>query len=364
MSLANLGMLADGRAIREAALATEAGAEARIMELGAVLRDLIVPLGDGGRQRVVLGFGALETYEGRSQYAGAIAGRCANRIAHGRFAIDGRSFQLPLNEGSRHSLHGGAIGFDRHAWSIVEHGADAVTLALVSPAGDQGYPGALRVWCRYALIEPATLTLDLTAITDEATVVNLAQHSYFNLDGSDDVRDHEMMVAADFYTPTDAELIPTGEILSVAGTPFDFRSARPIRHVPAGASTPFGYDMNFVLRRSSVERSGGLELAQAATIRSRRNGLVLELWTTEPGLQVYDCHNMNLAARGHEGRHHGAGAGLALEAQLFPDSPNRAHFPSAVLRPGEIYRQRTEYRFAAESFAAESFAAKSFAAES
>ncbi|SDR24628.1 aldose 1-epimerase [Rhizobiales bacterium GAS113] len=343
MSLLTLGMLPDGRAVREVELTTAAGAKARIMELGAVLRDLTVKLPTGRDQRVVLGFETPDIYDGHSQHAGAIAGRYANRIAHGRFSLDGHAYQLPLNEAGRHSLHGGAMGFNRRLWSIVEHGPNAVTFALSSSAGDQGYPGNLRVWCRYELVEPATLALDLTATTDAATVVNLAQHSYFNLDGSEDVRDHELMIAADFYTPTDNELIPTGEILSVIGTPYDFRQTRPIRHMPQGASTPFGYDINFVLRRSQVERSHGLALA--ATLVSKVNGLTLVQWTTEPGLQVYDGHAMRIAAPGHEGRRYGAAAGLALEAQLFPDGPNRAHFPNAALRPGETYRQRTEYRF-------------------
>jgi aldose 1-epimerase len=345
MSLTTFGTLPDGRAIREALLVTASGCEARIMEFGATLRDLVVPLGGGASQHVVLGFDVLDIHDGNSHHAGAIVGRCANRIAHGRFTLDGTSYQLPLNEAGRHSLHGGTRGFDRLPWSIVEHAADHVTLALSSPAGDQGYPGSLRVWCRYELEEPATLVLDLTATTDEATIVNLAQHPYFNLDGSDDVRDHEMTIAADFITPTDRELIPTGEITAVARTPYDFRTARPIRHVPKGEAAPFGYDVNFVLRRSQIENAGGLALAHAARVASRRNGLALEVWTTEPGLQVYDCHNMSFPAPGHGGRRYGAGAGLALEAQLFPDSPNHAHFPSAVLRPGEIYRQRTEYRF-------------------
>jgi aldose 1-epimerase len=347
MSLTTIGTLADGREIREVLLVTRAGAEARIMELGATLRDLLVPARGGGKQRVVLGFDGLAVYEQGAHHAGAIAGRYANRIAHGRFSLDGRSFQLGLNEAGRHSLHGGAHGFGRRPWNLVEHGSNAATLALVSPAGDEGYPGTLRVWCRYELMEPATLALDLAATTDEATIVNLAQHSYFNLDGSDDVRDHELRIAADFYTPTDSELIPTGEIARLVGTPFDFRAARPVRHVPAGASTPFGYDVNFVLDCSRGESSGGLALAHAATLTSRGNGMSLEVWTTEPGLQLYDCHNMEFSARGHDDRRYGLGAGLALEAQRFPDSPNRAHFQSAVLRPGETYRQRTEYRFIA-----------------
>ena len=344
MSLSTLP-LPDGRAVREVELATEAGAKARIMELGAVLRDLTVKLRDGRDQRVVLGFPTPDTYDGHSHHAGSIAGRYANRIAHGRFSLDGQPFQLPLNEGGRHSLHGGAMGFDRLIWSIVEQGSKAVTFALSSPSGDQGFPGNLRVWCRYQLSEPATLSLDIAATTDAPTIVNLAQHSYFNLDGSEDARNHELMVAADHYTPTDVELIPTGEIATVEGTPYDFRQMRPIRHVPQGATAQFGYDINFVLRRSQIERVGDLELAPAATLRSRRNGLSLALWTSEPGLQVYDSFSMRKTAPGLDGRPYGVGSGIALEAQLFPDSPNRPYFPSAVLRPGETYRQRTEYRF-------------------
>jgi aldose 1-epimerase len=348
MSLTILGTLSDGREIREARLATDAGCEARIMELGATLRDLVVPLDGGATQRVVLGFDALETYEGHSHHAGAIVGRCANRIACGRFTLAGTTYQLPLNEAGRHSLHSGPDGFDRRAWRIVEHGRDHVTLALSSPAGDQGFPGILRVWCRYELREPATLALELTATTDAATIVNLAQHPYFNLDASEDLRDHEVMVVADFITATDLEMIPTGEIAAVAGTPYDFRSMRPIRYVPEGASVPFGYDVNFVLRRAAGAGSDAAALAPAATLASSRNGLAMEVWTTAPGLQMYDGHNMSFPAPGHDGRRYGVGAGLALEAQLFPDAPNHSHFPSAVLRPGEIYRQRTEYRFRAD----------------
>jgi aldose 1-epimerase len=344
MSLNPFGTLDDGRQVQEALIRSSAGAEARIIELGAVLRDLVVPIGPDRRQRVVLGFPTLQTYQGHSHHAGAIAGRYANRIAGGRFPLDGRTIQLMRNEGAN-SLHGGSIGFDRLLWRILRHDASSATLALESPDGDQGYPGTLYGLCRYEMIEPATLALDLSAISDAPTIVNLAQHSYFNLDGSDDMRDSAMMVAADFYTPVDRALIPTGEIASVADTPYDFRTPRPIRYLPKGATTPFGYDVNFVLRRDRIEMAHGLTLAHAVSVTSPRNGLSLEVWTTEPGLQIYDCHNMTFAAPGHDGRRYGEGAGLALEAQLFPDSPSRPHFQSAVLRPGEVYRQRTEYRF-------------------
>ncbi len=345
MAVMVLGTLPDGSEIREARLATASGCEARILELGATLRDLVVPLQGGGLQRVVLGFETLESYDGRSHHAGAIVGRCANRIAHGRFRLDGASYQLPLNEKGRHCLHSGPNGFDRRPWRIIEHGSDHVTLALFSPAGDQGFPGALTLCCRYQLHDPAALGLELTATTDAATIVNLAHHPYFNLDGSEDARDHELAIAADFITPVDRELIPTGEIIAVSGTPYDFRELRPVRYPLSGAVKAIGYDVNFVLRGADGAGSTQASLAHAATLASPRNGLALELWTSAPGLQLFDGHGMLFAAAGLDGRRYGEGAGIALEAQHFPDSANHAHFPSTSLRAGEIWRQRTEYRF-------------------
>ncbi|MBV8185063.1 MAG: galactose mutarotase [Hyphomicrobiales bacterium] len=345
MAVTIFGKLADGTEIREAHLATACGCQARILELGATLRDLVVRLPGGSSQRVVLGFETLDTYDGPSHHAGAIVGRCANRIAHGRFSLDRVSYQLPLNENGRHSLHSGPDGFDRRAWRIVEYADDHVTLALFSPAGDQGFPGALSVWCRYQLRDPATLALELTATTDATTIVNLAHHPYFNLDGGEDARDHELMIAADFITPSDRELIPTGEIVRVAGTPYDFRTMRRVRQVPSEATQAFGYDTNFVLRRSGLAGGDGEALAHASTLASPVTGLALELWTSAPGLQFFDCHDMHFTAPGLGGRRYGEGAGIALEAQHFPDSANHPHFPSTVLRPGEILRQCTEYRF-------------------
>ncbi len=191
MSLAEFAKLADGTPVREARLVTAAGAEARVIEMGATLRDLVVPLRDGSRQRVVLGFPTIDAYPSQSHHAGSIAGRFANRIAKGRFPLDGHVIEVPRNNGEN-SLHGGTTGFNKHVWPVVAHDAAGATLALVSPDGDQGYPGTLRVWCRYELLEPATLAMDIAATTDKPTVVNLANHSYFNLDGSDDARDHEL----------------------------------------------------------------------------------------------------------------------------------------------------------------------------
>lgn len=350
MAVTIFGTLADGTEIREAHLTTASGCQARILELGATLRDLVVPLHGDASQRVVLGFETLETYEGRSHHAGAIVGRYANRIARGRFSLDGVSYQLALNEKGTHSLHSGPDGFDRRPWRIVEHAEDRVTLALFSPAGDQGFPGALNVWCRYQLRDPATLALELAATTDATTIVNLAHHPYFNLDGNEDARDHELMIAADFITASDSELIPTGEIIRVAGSPYDFRAKRRVRHVPPGATKAFGYDTNFVLRGPGLAGRYGAALAHAATLASSTSGLALELWTSAPGLQFFDGHDMTFAApgldaQGFGARRYGEGAGIALEAQHFPDSANHPHFPSTVLHPGEILRQCTEYRF-------------------
>ncbi len=212
-----------------------------------------------------------------------------------------------------------------------------MTLVLDSPDGDAGFPGALRATCVYALLEPATLLVELTATCDAPTIVNLAHHSYFNLDGSPDILDHEVTLAAGFLTETDPDLIPTGQILSVAGTPYDFRTARPVRN-PSGTT----YDTNFVIAPMPDPRSG---LAHAATVRSPKNGLTLELHTNQPGVQFYDAAKVNCAVPGLGGAHYGAHAGLCLEAQNFPDAPNHRHFPSSVLRPGEQYQQRSEYRF-------------------
>ncbi len=218
---------------------------------------------------MVLGFGGLDEYLKHSPHFGAIAGRYANRIGQGRFVLDGKAHQLKLNQDGRHSLHGGGDGFGKLPWSILHHDAASVTLALHSPDGDHGYPGALTALCRYTLAEPATLRVELTATTDAPTIVNLCHHSYFNLDGSADILDHELELRANLITPVDADLIPSGEVASVAGTAFDFRKPRPIRMAQADGSRRW-YDHNWVLRRDRREPSvmPGLEVAHAATLRA------------------------------------------------------------------------------------------------
>ena len=326
----------DGIEVFEVRLRSAAGATASIISWGAVLRDLIVP-SSRGPQRVVLGLNSLEDYRQYSPHFGATPGRFANRIAGGRFSLDGKDYQLPLNEKGKNTLHGGPNGFGKRPWRLASADENSVTLVLDSPDGDAGFPGTLRATCVYALLEPSTLLVELTATSDAPTVVNLAHHSYFNLDGSSDILDHGVTIDAGFRTPTNADLIPTGEISSVAGTPYDFRTERTVRH-PAGTT----YDTNYVIAPMLNARTA---LAHAATVRSPQNGLTLELHTNQPGVQFYDAAKLNCPVPGLGGAHYGAHAGLCLEAQNFPDAPNHRHFPSSVLRPGEQYHQRSEYRF-------------------
>jgi aldose 1-epimerase len=340
---------ADGRAVYEVTLRAADGAAAKVITWGATVRDLVVPLGAGRPQRVVLGFDALEPYVDHARHFGAIAGRYGNRIANGRFQLGGRQHQLPLNWKDKHSLHGGARGFSRRPWQIAAVDDSSVALTLVSADGDEGYPGAVTVACVYRLAA-STLRVELSAMSDAETPINLCQHSYFNLDGSPSILDHTLQLAADFYTPTDADLIPTGEVRAVAGTPYDFRAPRPVHFHDETAARPFRYDINFVLRRDRIEPSpiDGAPLGLAGVLASARSGVALEVWSTEPGLQVYDGWMTDVPVPGLHGGRYGANAGICLEPQRFPDSPNRPHFPDAILRPGRVYRQVTEYRFAAQ----------------
>ena len=325
----------DGAPVYEAAIASKAGASAKILSWGAVLRDFVAPT-PKGPQRVVLGLNSIEDYLAYSPHFGAVPGRFANRIANGRFVLDGVEHQLDRKPGQKHTLHGGPKGFGHRLWTMVASDASSVSLSLASPDGDAGFPGALTATCVYRMLEPATLRVELSAVSDKPTVVNLTQHSYFNLDGSPDVLDHEVTLFADFYTPADADLIPTGEILTVAGTPYDFRSARPVRHPAAIA-----YDTNFVASR----QRGPDGIAPVALVRSPTNGLSMRLFSTEPGVQFYDAATLDCPAPGLGGARYGAHAGLCFEPQAFPDSPNRRHFTDCVLRPGGEYRHLSEFRF-------------------
>jgi aldose 1-epimerase len=326
----------DGTPVFEVTIASQAGASAKILTWGAVVRDLVVPASNG-LQRVVLGLNTLEDYLNYSPSFGAVPGRFANRIANGRFVLDGVAYQLERKPGQKHTLHGGPHGFNHKIWKLGAYDGSSVELTLESPDGDSGFPGNLTATCVYRLLEPATLRVELSAVSDSPTIINLTQHSYFNLDGSPDILDHELTLFADFYTPADAELIPTGEIRAVAGTPYDFRNPRTIRNPEL---TP--YDTNFV----AALQWGEDGLAQIAALRSPKNGLTMSLWSTEPGVQFYSAAPLNVPVPGLDGNLYGAHAGLALEPQAFPDSPNRRHFTDCVLRPEDEYRHVSEFRFA------------------
>ena len=328
---------AGGEPVYEVTIRSQAGAEAKILTWGAVVRDLVVPA-NNGPQRVVLGLDRLEDYIAHSPHLGALAGRFANRIRDGRFSIDGKPYQIEQNFLSKHSLHSGASGFGVRPWQLAHHDANSVTLTLFSPDGDGGFPGNLTVTCRYSFIEPATLRTELTATTDTPTIVNLALHSYYNLDGSDDILDHELMIPANFISSVDHELIPTGEFRHVADTPYDFCAPRPIRHIMSGGEH-FHYDQNFILDT----RQGTLR--HAATVKSYKNSLTMQVFTTEPCIQFYDAKGLNVPVAGLGGQKLLAYGGFCLEPQNVPDSPNVAHFPDPVLRPGQVYRQVTDYRF-------------------
>ncbi|KLK94967.1 galactose mutarotase [Microvirga vignae] len=325
----------DGEDVLQITLAGPDGVEMRVLTWGAVIRDLVVPTGNGP-QRVLLGLNSIEDYIAHSPYFGAVVGRHANRIGGARFTLNDETYKLDANEGPN-QLHGGSRGFGTRLWSLVEHSESSVTLSLVSEDGDMGYPGRLIATCTYTLLPLATVRIELTAITDRPTPVNLTTHGYFNLDGSADILSHQLMIAADYITPTHPDLIPTGEIRPVADTAYDFTSLRPVGAELINDDTL--YDTNYVLRGSY-----GV-LRQAAVLKSPGNGLNMELWTTEPGVQFYAGHLINMPVSGLNGAQYGRHAGLCLEPQRFPDSPNIAHFPSSILEPGQVSKQVSELRF-------------------
>ncbi len=302
------------------------GTTASVLDWGATLRDLVIPAAGGRRQRVVLGYQRLDDYLANPAYFGAIAGRHANRIAGGRFRLDGRDHQLTLNEAGRTHLHGGVKGFSHQPWRIAARSEASVTLALTSPDGDQGYPGTVEARCTYTLSGGGTLQIDLDATADAATPLSLAHHSYFTLEDGADIRGHRLQIGAARYTPVDADLIPTGAIVAVAGTPYDFQTARPI---------DVALDHNFVL-----SGAGPAAIVTSADGRTR-----LTVTTDAPGLQVYDGRGVAALGPGIGGQHHFPYAGLALEPQTFPDGPNQPGFPDAILRPGQTWRQRSAFRF-------------------
>ncbi len=333
------GDLADGSEVLQIRL-TGHGQNLDVITWGAVVRDLRISVGAIENRRVVLGLNSLEDYLHHSPHFGAIAGRCANRIANGRFELDGQSYQLTKNQTDVHHLHGGRFGFGKRNWTLVESTDNSVTLQLISDDGDEGYPGKVTAQCTYSIIrinQQVHFQVDLSATTTQPTLVNLAQHSYFNLDQTADVRDHKLKIQADGYLPTDRLFIPTGEIFAVLGTDYDFQKPRTVgSHGPDGATT---YDNNFIV--ASVKRDNPVAVA---TLSGNR-GLAMDVISGEPGLQFYDGSRVNVPVDGICGVPYGAFAGVCLEPQIWPDSANHPTFPSAVLRPSETYQQRTSYLF-------------------
>ncbi len=351
MERKQFGRLADGTPVESVTFGNEAGLAATVLSYGGILAALHAPDRSGKRANVVLGFDALAGYTRSKAYVGALVGRYANRIAGGQFTLDGAEHRLSVNEAAN-TLHGGAKGFDKALWNIdaVTGGPDpSLSLSHTSPDGDQGFPGRLSVHVRYALLGDA-LQIDYAAAVDRPTVINLTNHAYFNLagPGGGDILGHELVIHADRFTPVDSGLIPTGELRPVANTPFDFRTATPIgarigasdEQIPIG----HGYDHNFVLR--GVSDDG---LVPAARVREPRSGRVMEVWTSEPGLQFYSGNFLDGSDMGLGNRPYRRHAGFCLETQHFPDSPNRPSFPSTVLRPGEMFNSTTLFRFSTDA---------------
>jgi aldose 1-epimerase len=343
------GKTKDGTEVDLYTLTNKNGVVAKVMTYGATLTELRVPDKDGKLTDVVLGFDDVAGYEGKAnQYFGCTVGRVANRVANGRFTLDGKEYKLAQNN-KPHTLHGGDKGFDKVVWGSLparrRRGSQAVSLTYTSPDGEESFPGRLRVSVVYRLSDKDELTIGYTATTDKATPVNLTNHAYFNLAGHEtgDILGHEVTIFAAKYTPADDTLIPTGKIEPVKGTPFDFTRPTAIgARIDQLKGDPGGYDVNYVLD------SGGGKLTRAARVRDPKSGRVMEVLTTEPGLQFYSGNFLNGTAIGKGGAVYKKHAAFCLEAQHFPDSVHHKEFPSIILRPGETYKQTTVYRFRAK----------------
>ncbi|WP_185984756.1 aldose epimerase family protein [Aureimonas mangrovi] len=329
------GAMADGTPVERLRLRGAKGFEVSVITYGAAIQSILAPDAKGDLADVVLGFDDLDGYvHGRGHLGGTI-GRFANRIAGGRFSIDGRDFTIPHNNGPN-TLHGGAKGFDHRLFKVEEADERRAVLSRISTDGEEGFPGELRLTVSYE-VEGTALTIEMTATSDAPTIVNLTNHAYFNLSGAGTALDHELSVAAQAILPVAPDGIPTGEPMDVAETPFDFREARPIaarlREGHPQIMAMRGYDHNYCL-------DGGrtTEPRDVARLFDPASGRAMTLQTTEPGLQVYSGNSLDGAALGRGGHAIRQGDGLCLEAQNFPDAPNRPDFPNAILRPGETYR--------------------------
>jgi aldose 1-epimerase len=339
------GTLSDGSAVDLFALRNAGGLLVKIATYGGIVVECHTPDREGRFADIVLGFDQLEDYERRSPYFGAIIGRCANRIANGRFTLAGRSYSLATNDGPNH-LHGGRQGFDKRVWDAHAFtDRAALKLSRASPAGEEGYPARVDVEVTYSLSDTDELAIDYLATADASTPVNLTHHGYFNLRGAGDgdILAHELALSADAFTPVTATLIPTGEIAPLASTPFDFSAGVAIGSRIGADDEQLrragGYDHNFVVRGADGA------LREIARVYEPASGRTLALASTEPGLQFYSGNFLDGTLIGKAGRSYGHRGGFCLEPQHFPDSPNQPAFPSTILEPGETYRSRTIFRF-------------------
>lgn len=344
------GATSAGEAVELYTLRNANGIETSITNYGGIVVTLKTPDRRGTAADIVLGFDSLDGYLKEHPYFGAIVGRYGNRIAKGGFTLNGRQYRLARNNGPN-ALHGGIRGFDKVVWKASEvtaGGAPALELRYTSTDGEEGYPGTLQVKVVYALTADNELKIDYSATTDKDTVVNLTNHSYFNLagQGDGDITGHSLSIEADRFTPVDATLIPTGELKPVEGTPFDFRKPADIGARIAAQDTQIkygkGYDHNFVLNGTA----GSLRIA--ARVTEPKSGRVMEVLTTEPGVQFYTGNFLDGKLTGKSGKTYQHRFGFCLETQHFPDSPNKPSFPSTVLKPGGEYRSTTVYRFPAQ----------------
>ncbi|HPA99366.1 MAG TPA: aldose epimerase family protein, partial [Candidatus Marinimicrobia bacterium] len=333
-----------GAKMKKYKISNDKGVSAEIISYGAIVVSLTAPNRNGQLEDVILGFDDLASYEKDNTFQGSIVGRYGNRIAGGKFSLDGKVYQLNLNDGPNH-LHGGPKGFFKVIWDIEQLDSQSVRLTYVSPDGEEGYPGEVKISVVYTITDDDALRIDYYGTTDRPTILNPTSHCYFNLSGSpkNTILDHELMLNADFFTPIDEFSIPTGEIRPVAGTPLDFREPKPIgRDINAeDEQIKFGkgYDHNWVING----KPGQVRLA--ATVYESKSGRLMECLTDQAGLQFYSGNFLDGSLIGKGGIRYNYRCALCLEAQAFPDSPNKPHFPSVVLRPGEEYRQTTIYRF-------------------
>lgn len=338
----NFGKLDDGRQVYQYTLSNENGFEVNIINYGGIVTSIKAPDKDGNFTNVILGFDKLDKYVQDNPFFGATIGRYANRIDHGKFTLDGKEYQLPTNDGNNH-LHGGPEGFFSRYWNgqlVEKDGKPALELSYVSKDGEQGYPGDLDVKVTFSVTEDNGLRIQYDATTDKPTPVNLTNHSYFNLTGdpSTPILNHELTINADAYTPVNDELIPTGEIKPVEGTPFDF--TQPHKIGERIGQVEGGYDHNWVLADHPAD-----SLIRAATLVDSTSGRKMDVYTMQPGLQFYSGNFLDGSFHGPDGTPFVLHGALCLETQHFPDSPNEPDFPNTILRPGEKYHTVTEYRF-------------------